>query len=1721
MTLSLGYDISPCDENQRRNISLHVLILLVAFIAPHAFSAVQTQYRFEHTVTDEGVNVGATNAIFQDSHGFMWFGGDNGAARFNGHSYTLFLPDTNDSNSIAHNYIWDITEDASGNIWFGTSKGLSRYNPVNKQFKTFIHSDAVNSLAQNIVRRVYFDSHQNLWVATKKGLDLYDPSTEGFTHHVHDDANPRSISDNFILSMFEDSQGSLWVGTKSGGINLYDYASRTFKHLEQYSTEDAYIAKAAVNDITEDANGNIWVATDKGLYRLHIENNRLVRYRSNGNKSKNEGADTSLSSDRVDRVLVDKNNQLWVMTNNAGLNIYDRKDDKFIQYRHDPYNNESIKSNQLKSMHQDKAGDFWFGLFPVGVDYINSSSSKFTVYRNKPNDTSSLSNNSINMIYPAMKGKIWIGSEGGVDLFDPSNNTFEHFVHDPNDEQSLAANAVLSITQDSVGDYWFGTWSGGLHRFNAENKTFERFLPKFKGQESNAKHGEDALSTIYVWSLLGDSQGNIWIGSQAESLDRYNLKSKKLTHFTPNIDDPKALSGIYIRQITEDAQGTIWIASLQGLNRFNADDETFTRFEHSDGDATSIADNAVATIFEDSHGTLWVGTDAGLSRMDRGSGTFKNYYKGNGLESDAISGISEDSRGDLWLNTKKGLTRFNIKDESFQTYTKFHGLAGHVSSRPATHSSRQGALYVGSTEGITHFRPANITDNPYIPPVFITQFSVFNDAIVAGQDNGLLTQDIRWTDTIVLDYEQSMISFDFAGLNFRNPEKNQYHYKMRGFDKKWINAGNKHSATYTNLNPGTYTFAVKAANNDGIWNLQPRTITIVQLPPPWLTWWAYTIYGLILCLLIFSFVRSQQRKVRDAMEKMEMEREVVKQMEKLDKLKDDFLANTSHELRTPLNGIIGLSDSILHGAAGEISEQLRSHLGMIAMSGKRLAHLVNDILDFSKLKSRDIHLHLAPIDISQTVGIVLAMNEPSTISKNLRLINSIDDTLPAVIADENRLQQILYNFIGNAIKFTDKGSITLSASREGESIWVHIKDTGIGIPSDKIDKIFDSFEQIEEHESRNHSGTGLGLSVTKKLVELHQGEIRVDSTQGQGSTFSFSLPISTETQQVGAGVTSADVLTKRYLDMDAKASEQKAASTHQTSNDVSSELEKESNARFKILIVDDDAVNRAVLLAQLKGQNYALITASSGAQALENFESDGPFDLILLDVMMPVMSGYEVCTTLRKRYSLQELPIIFLTAKNLISDLADAFELGANDFLTKPISIGELISRVRTHLQLLDMNRNLEVKVVQRTKEVTRANIELKTLDNIVATIHQELRFDRLLEVILREATTLFPNTHIAAYWKYDGDQQQFELLSLNDIDAEKHKNLNPADVDQETTPHKTMPQEKFEAYYLDQEGKQSDIIHTLDAEDIQTLAPICEDIDSAHSALLMPLILDKELLAILVLSSKKDHAFSQSNDATLDRFRSHVLSALNKTKLLDLLESQCHDLESMSVTDTLTGLHNRRFLHKYIPTDINKILLEHSIRLSGKTSGNAQPAKPQDYIFFMLDIDHFKPVNDTYGHTAGDKVISDIANIISGLFRESDYCIRWGGEEFLVVAKYSFRNKAPVMAEKIRLAIEQHTFILDDGTHLQKTCSIGYACYPFFLNQPESVSWQQVLDIADTCLYAAKKSQRNAWVGLYAGPDENCEQWDAEMLNAIEDKVDAGSWSVKTSIGSDKPLTW
>ena len=808
------------------------LALLSLFSLPSAaFEAGMAPVRLKAIASSALDSIGEQWSIAQDQQGFMWFGGSSGLARFDGNSTLIFRHEPKSPQSLSNNYITDLLVDAQGRIWIATRDGLNRYLPADNTFVRYQHQPGKpDSISYHNISALHESPNGNIWVATNGGgLNLFDPKTESFKHFQHDASDSNTIASNNIKSVYVDHQGHVWICFFDAGLDRLDTETGTVTHFTHEPENPLSLSHNSVWSFFEDSQQRLWLGTrGGGLNRLDPATGNFYRYRYHPEGSEN-----------IQDIAEYNDGTLWIATGD-GLKLFEPTTGRFIDLG--PARNAT--GNFVRSLFQDKDGDWWFGHFPFGVSKSDPYASAFHNYQHQSDNENSLSNNAILSIAEDDRANLWIGTEDGLNHLNRHTGTFTRYT---------PGAAVLDVAIDSNNELWLGSWGDGLSHFDNNMRVLAHYKP-----EPTIPY---SLSGDRVWAIYEDSQHNLWAGTESGGLNYYDRNTDRFFAYHSVFNDPTSITSSGVVAFLEDSKGNFWVGTWSGLNLMDRAEGTFTRFEQHSESAHSLR-HGVWTIVEGSKGNLWIGTKGGgLNKFNPETQQFTAYLTSDGLPSDSVTGIQEDDQGNLWLGTEGGLSRFNPKTGQFRNFSTEHGLPDNVFNRPASLKTQQGELVFGSTNGLTIFNPANIFEDTTRVPVVLTDFQLFNRPVVIGDENSPLQQSITQADQITLAHNQSVFSLSYAALNYRIPEKNQYAYKLEGFDSEWNNVGNQRSATYTNLDPGKYIFRVKAASSDGVWNEQGTSIEILVLPPWWQTWWAYSFYVLTVVLAFAYYVYSNQKKL--------------------------------------------------------------------------------------------------------------------------------------------------------------------------------------------------------------------------------------------------------------------------------------------------------------------------------------------------------------------------------------------------------------------------------------------------------------------------------------------------------------------------------------------------------------------------------------------------------------------------------------------------------------------------------------------------------------------------------------------------------------------------------------------------------------------------------------------------------------------------------------------
>lgn len=818
-------------------IKLFLLILCFFYI----INAEGISAKFENITTDQGLSQNTVNCVIQDKRGFLWFGTQDGLNKYDGYNLTIYNNDPDNPKSIGGNYIWSLFEDSRGNLWIGTDGGgLNKYNRETDDFSIFRHIPGdPESISNNSINTIYEDRSGNLWIGTFYGLNKFSIKNQKFINYINKSDKLNYINHNNIRSILEDREGTLWTGTQNGLFKFNKNQGR-FAGFN-YLSESLYKTRSTnIRSIFEDKSGSLWIGIDGvgrgngGLYTLSKTSKRITPHKSLQKKITN-----------IWTIYKGRDKSIWIGSRIQGL--FKIKDNNLIHFKTVRNNPNGINSSNVRSIYEDRAGIIWIGTVQGGVNIIDRQKNKFNYRTIFPYGSEKRNFNIISLAYGSKSGNLWVGTKSsGIFRFDAkSEDKPGEFNVKQISGPDLSNNIITTTLEDTRGWVWVGTKHKGLIRFNPRKNMFNRY--------ENKPDDPDSLSYNVINIIYEDRSGTIWIGTQHHGgLNRFNPETESFIRYQYNPNNPNSLSDNSIKSIFEDKKGILWIGTRNGgLNRFDRKTKTFYSYKNISNDPTSLSNNFINDIFEDSSGTLWIGSHSGLNKFLRKENKFLRFGEKQGLTNDVISKIIEDKNNCLWISTNKGLSKFNPKTEIFKNYDINDGLIINSFDKNVIFKTKNGKIFLGAFNGINSFFPENIKKNPYIPPIVFTSFKKLYKKVK-------LSKCITEIKELELDHTDSIISFEFAALNYSNPTKNNYSYFLKGFNKDWVDLGTKHEVTFTNLDPGNYTLKIRGSNNDGVWNKKGLELKIIIPPPFWETWWFklfLTILFVTLSYIIINFIR--------------------------------------------------------------------------------------------------------------------------------------------------------------------------------------------------------------------------------------------------------------------------------------------------------------------------------------------------------------------------------------------------------------------------------------------------------------------------------------------------------------------------------------------------------------------------------------------------------------------------------------------------------------------------------------------------------------------------------------------------------------------------------------------------------------------------------------------------------------------------------------------------
>ncbi len=1229
-----------------------IWILLCASAAGSRAQEDTLSLPFRALTIEDGLSQGMVNAIIQDRYGFMWLATKDGLNRYDGYSFTVFRHDPEDSTSVRNNYIYALLEDKQGRLWVGTAEGLDLFD---RNTETFIHVRAGQEHIKDIVQSIVQDAQGDLWVAHNNGVVKLT-----FTHGPAGEGLPPCTSKNLLAGTCfasTDRSGAVWVGQ----LDLAGFRIRP-DHAGDDRVDTLHLdipaGKTRTGRNMHDLTGLTVVedtARDRlyGLYMYGVVelDPRSTRVRTLSHLS------PQLGQVRGANATVDARGRLWIAVF-SGIHQFDPEAHTWSLALPSDQNLRPL-AHLAKCAYRDRNGTIWLGTSGFGAFTYEPRTGRFNT----------VSTPSCGRMDALRNGRVLVSYyDGFLNEYDPRTRSWPVWIPWPEKEDDPLLRTLNRTTrgpvQDERGTYWFN--HAGIMGYDRPSDRITRY-PRDPAAVT-AFPGED-----YNEMLLLEGDSNIWSGTP-HTLCRFDRRTNTY-HHAPYPRSRLGDTEQFLHAIHRAADGVLWLGTATGLLSYDrrADGEERWRvFTNDPKDTASISTDIVYTIQGDPRDPdiLWLGTNGGgLNRLDKRTGKFHRYSTKDGLPNDVVYGILTDDADRLWISTNKGIACFDPGKGLFRNYDASDGLQSDEFNRYAHCKLPDGTLFFGGVQGFNYFRPADLADDPLAAPIRITGIKLINKLVDFRAPGSPLKRPAYLSPGMTIPHSANMVTFEFASMEFSAPEEHRYQYKLDGFDADWIMAGTDRSAVYTNLDPGTYTFRVRGDNRDGIWDMKGTSFSLTVLPPWYRTWWAYALASLVTVGGVWLYIRNLRRQ-KTHLEEIVLERTSAlsaakERAERSERVKQQFLANMSHEIRTPMNAIVGMSTVLRRN---EHLPAQQEHLDAIASSSENLLVIVNDILDLSKIEAGRMELERVPMDpraiLLEVVGVLRYRAE----EKGLRIDTFIAEDIPAVVLGApTRFHQVVMNLIGNAVKFTERGSVRVSfrvQERLTDAVMLccEVQDTGIGIAPKRLQRVFDEFTQEDNDHTRKFGGTGLGLTICKRLVEMQGGTISATSVPGQGSTFTFTIPYAA----VPTGA------------LDGRPEDHRPTDVRRP----------EELRDLRILLVEDNKLNVLVAEEELVDAipGVRIDVAGNGKMALDMLAIH-PYDLILMDVQMPVMDGYEATRAIRafgegddKRPGMREksrIPIIAMTANVMKAEVEQCIEAGMDGFVPKPFKQAELVEAIR------------------------------------------------------------------------------------------------------------------------------------------------------------------------------------------------------------------------------------------------------------------------------------------------------------------------------------------------------------------------------------------------------------------------------------------------------------
>jgi signal transduction histidine kinase/ligand-binding sensor domain-containing protein/DNA-binding response OmpR family regulator len=1154
----------------------------------------------------------------------------------------------------------------------------------------FEHISTEDGLSNNRVYSILQDRKGFMWFATLDGLSCYDGYSFTVFRNNAEDSN--SIHNNRIILLYEDSKGNIWMGTEKNGVEMYDPVYNRFTQYAPSISDNVGIPPTDVTGFCEKPGGNLYVRFADRICRFDRRGNRFIK--DSTNFPVKNTYERNFYIRRIEEqfgkkieiisFLKEPDATVWIGTRMDGLFI--AKNNVIQHYTFSPFD----ALMEIKAIYRDRSGIIWIGSRNNGLFKHNPASRQFTYYNYFQNANEVIHDITVRAITEDFEGNIWIGTyNDGIIRFDRKNNTFTHFKN-KNNALLPSDNMIRSLFTDSEGNIWIGSYAG-ICIFNVKTKSFSTLKITQIKERRNQPYQSNELYFNRVYGFSADHFGNIWIANW-DALSCYNRRTKTFKHY------PASFFGVeHIREVYVDKNNIVWIScEIGGMIQFNFMNDSYERYYPGKSNNNLVYKN-VFDIYEDHLGNMWIATFNGLDRFEKNKGVFHHFFTNNGLSGNMIYGILDDSRGNLWFTTTNGISKYNQQKNEFISYNSKSGLMPGEFTEGGFYKSRlTGEFIVGGINGFNIFHPDSIKANLVAPEIVLTGLKIMNQPVFPQMKiNGRikLRQSISYSHQIELYPEDNIVTFEFAALHYAIPEKNSYRYKLEGFDKDWVTTDPlRRSATYTNLRSGNYIFKVQCANSDNVWSSKELTFDVKVLPPYWLTWWAFCIYGGFL-ILLFAIYRYFTLKSLEIKNSLLLERVKREKSEELTQMKINFFTNVSHEFRSPLTLILAPLEKILNAPSESRLNEYRKQFATINKNAKKLLLLTNQVMDLRKLEAGKMSLKATVVKIDEYIENIVVQFEEVAKQKNIILTFHRPLSLIEAWIDTEKFDKIISNLLSNALKFTPEniGKIDVWLN-EGERnvlgqhsfsighidnkkfFEISVEDNGIGIPSEMIYNIFNQFYRVENSYTLSQQGSGIGLAILKELVLLHKGQVLVKSVEGKGSLFTIRIPLG------------RDYLMPEQID-DIIFDHNNSVVWHPNGllsdtneNKEHKEEPKKYHPHLKTLLIVEDNEDLRNFIEGTFIDSYNILTAENGRTGTSVAINRMP-DLIISDIAMPLMSGIDLCKRLKNDVRTSHIPILLLTSRTSDDNKLEGYTAHADDYVEKPFNTSVLKARINSLLE--------------------------------------------------------------------------------------------------------------------------------------------------------------------------------------------------------------------------------------------------------------------------------------------------------------------------------------------------------------------------------------------------------------------------------------------------------